>query len=75
MAQFAVYRNKNPRTKTAYIQSDLLGDLQTRVVIPLTKAAALARSTMERRRRATCSVTRASSLSERRLRVCSSRRV
>jgi toxin CcdB len=48
MAQFAVYRNKNPRTKTAFpflvdIQSDLLEDLQTRVVIPLTKAAALAR--------------------------------
>ena len=46
MPQFAVYRNKNPRSKSTYpllvdIQSDLLEDLQTRVVIPLTKAAAL----------------------------------
>lgn len=48
MAQFTVYRNKNARTKTAFpllvdIQSDLLEGLQTRVVIPLTKVAALAR--------------------------------
>jgi toxin CcdB len=46
MAQFTVYRNKNPRTKATFpllvdIQSDLLEDLQTRVVVPLTKAAAL----------------------------------
>ena len=46
MKQFTVYRNKNARTKTVFpllvdIQSDLLEDLQTRVVIPLTKAAAL----------------------------------
>lgn len=46
MKQFAVYRNKNPRTRAAFpllvdVQSDLLEDLQTRVVIPLTKAAAL----------------------------------
>jgi toxin CcdB len=46
MEQFTVYRNKNPRTKAAFpllvdVQSDLLEDLQTRVVIPLTKAAAL----------------------------------
>ncbi len=46
MAQFAVYKNKNPRTKTAFpflvdVQSDLLEPLHTRVVIPLTKAAAL----------------------------------
>lgn len=40
MAQFTVYRNKNPKSK-AYIpflldvQSDLLGDLSTRVVVPL----------------------------------------
>jgi toxin CcdB len=46
MAQFTVYRNKNARTKSTYpllvdIQSDLLEDLRTRVVIPLTKTAAL----------------------------------
>ena len=51
MEQFTVYRNKNPRTKTAFpllvdVQSDLLEDLQTRVVIPLTKAAALTRKPM-----------------------------
>lgn len=48
MAQFSVYRNKNPRTKAAFpllidVQSDLLEPLNTRVVIPMTKAAALAR--------------------------------
>jgi len=48
MTQFTVYRNKNPRTKTAFpllvdVQSDLLEDLQTRAVIPLTKAAVLTR--------------------------------
>lgn len=48
MAQFTVYRNKNPRTKATFpllvaVQSDLLEDLQTRVVIPLTKPAALAK--------------------------------
>ncbi len=48
MAQFAVYRNKNPRTKSTFpflldVQSDLLESIQTRVVIPLTKVAALAK--------------------------------
>jgi toxin CcdB len=48
MAQFTVFRNKNPRTKAAFpflvdIQADVLEDLQTRVVIPLTKVAALSR--------------------------------
>ena len=48
MTQFAVYRNKSPRSKSIYpflvdIQSDLLDELQTRVVIPLTKASALAK--------------------------------
>jgi toxin CcdB len=42
MAQFAVHKNKNPRSKTTYpllvgVQADLLDDLQTRLVIPLTK--------------------------------------
>ncbi len=46
MPQFAVYRNENSRTKSAFpflvdVQPDLFEDLQTRVVIPLTKAAAL----------------------------------
>ena len=48
MAQFSVYRNKNPRTKATYpylvdVQSDLLEPINTRVVIPLTKVAALTR--------------------------------
>ena len=46
MAQFTVYRNKSARSKTVFpllvdVQSDLLEDLQTRVVIPLSKAGAL----------------------------------
>ena len=46
MAQFTVHRNNNPRTRATFpflvdVQSDLLEDLQTRVVIPLSKAAAL----------------------------------
>ena len=49
MAQFALYRNKNARTKSALpllldIQSELLEDLQTRVVIPLAQIANLARN-------------------------------
>lgn len=48
MAQFTVYRNKSPRTKAAFpllvdVQSDLLEPLQTRVVIPLTRVAGLAK--------------------------------
>ena len=48
MAQFSVYRNKNARTKATFpylvdVQSDLLEPLNTRVVIPMTKAAALTR--------------------------------
>jgi toxin CcdB len=48
VAQFGVYRNKNPRTKSAFpllvdVQSDLLEPLNTRVVIPLTAVAALMR--------------------------------
>jgi len=51
MGQFAVYRNRNPRTKSALpllvdIQTDLLENLQTRVVIPLARAAALTRRPM-----------------------------
>lgn len=48
MAQFSVYRNKNARTRATFpylvdVQSDLLDPLNTRVVIPMTKAAALTR--------------------------------
>jgi toxin CcdB len=48
MAQFTVYRNKNAHTKSTFpllvdVQSELLEDLKTRVVIPLTKSGALAR--------------------------------
>ncbi len=48
MAQFTVYRNKSARSKSTFpllvdAQSDLLEDLQTRVVIPLSKAAPLTR--------------------------------
>jgi len=48
VAQFSVYRNKNPRTKGTFpllvdVQSDLLEPLITRVVIPLTKLPALTR--------------------------------
>jgi toxin CcdB len=46
VAQFTVYRNKSPRTRAALpflvdVQADLLEQLQTRVVIPLAKAAGL----------------------------------
>lgn len=48
MPQFTVYRNKSPRTKPTFpflvdVQSDLLDQLQTRVVIPLTRTAGLAK--------------------------------
>jgi len=48
VAQFAVHRNKDPRTKAKFpllvdVQSDLLEPLHTRVVIPLTKAAGLSK--------------------------------
>jgi toxin CcdB len=43
MAQFAVYLNKNLKNRAFFpllvdVQSDLLEDLETRVVIPLAKA-------------------------------------
>ena len=48
MAQFTVYRNKSARTKATFpflvdVQSALLEDLQTRVVVPLSKTASLTR--------------------------------
>jgi toxin CcdB len=47
MPQFAVYRNPNPATAGDYpllvdVQSDLLADLATRVVIPLCPAELIA---------------------------------
>lgn len=53
MAQFVVHRNKNPRSRTAYpflvnVQSDLFDEMQTRVVIPLTKLAALTKKPVSR---------------------------
>lgn len=44
MAQFSVHKNKNPKTRSTYpylvdVQSDLLSDLGTRVVVPLIKRA------------------------------------
>lgn len=46
MAQFAVYRNINPATRAAVplllnVQSDLLAELGTRVVVPLYAASTL----------------------------------
>ena len=46
MPQFAVYRNENSRTRSAFpflvdVQPDLFEDLHTRVVIPLTRAVEL----------------------------------
>jgi toxin CcdB len=53
MAQFTIYKNKNPRSKATYpllldVQADLLDELQTRLVIPLTKAPALTRKPIAR---------------------------
>ena len=53
MAQFTVYKNRNPRSKATYpllldAQADLLHDLQTRLVIPLTKAPALTKKPIAR---------------------------
>jgi toxin CcdB len=53
MAQFTVYRNKNPSTQSAVpylldIQSDLLENLETRVVVPLYPTGALRSKAMQR---------------------------
>jgi toxin CcdB len=50
MPQFAVHRNRNPETRTRFpflldVQSDLLSELGTRVVVPLTLATAATRRT------------------------------
>jgi len=46
MAQFTVYRNKSPRSKALFpylvdVQSDVLEDLQTCVVVPLGKVGSV----------------------------------
>jgi len=46
MPQFSVHRNTNPESSAAYpylldIQSDLIADLGTRVVVPLAPATAM----------------------------------
>ena len=46
MAQFSVHPNKNPKTRAAYpylvdVQTDLLSNLSTRIVVPLTQPEAL----------------------------------
>lgn len=53
MPQFAVHRNKNRRTQAQFpflvdVQADLLSELGSRVVIPLTKATKLARKPIDR---------------------------
>lgn len=52
MAQFSVYKNLDPGSKAAYpylldIQSELLHDLSTRVVVPLAPASGMAGKTIK----------------------------
>lgn len=52
MPQFAVHRNPNPATKSTApylldIQSDLITDLETRVVVPLFSAAVMKGKTLK----------------------------
>lgn len=47
MPQFAIHKNKNPQTKSIFpllldIQPNLLEDLPTRAVIPLTQSSSVA---------------------------------
>ena len=51
--QFTVYKNKNPRSNATYrllvdAQADLLDELQTRLVIPLTNAPTLTKKPIGR---------------------------
>jgi toxin CcdB len=53
MDQFTVYRNKNPRTKSIFpllldVQTGLLCDLSSRVVVPLTKSPAALQKPLSR---------------------------
>ncbi|HSB96863.1 MAG TPA: CcdB family protein [Spongiibacteraceae bacterium] len=52
MAQFALYKNKNTKTRNSYpylldVQANLLDGLQTRVVAPLAKSAVLQKKAMQ----------------------------
>lgn len=52
MAQFSAYRNPNPDTRGTYpylldIQSELISDLGTRVVVPLAPASAMEGKTIK----------------------------
>ncbi len=53
MPQFALYRNRNPASRTRFpllldVQSDLLDPLATRVVVPLTPAGAARTRAMQK---------------------------
>jgi toxin CcdB len=53
MGQFAVHKNKNPQTKALFpllldVQTNLLGDLHSRVVVPLTKSPAALQKPLSR---------------------------
>ena len=53
MPQFTIFRNKNPQTKSVFpllldIQSDLLEDLPTRAVIPLTQSGGIIQKPLTR---------------------------
>jgi toxin CcdB len=61
MPQFAVHRNRNPATKVRFpylldVQTDLLDDLGTRVVIPLTPATVATRRSALQTLTPVCSV-------------------
>lgn len=52
MPQFAIYRNPNPATRSSVpllldVQSDLIAELATRVVVPLYTAAAMKGSVLK----------------------------
>jgi len=51
--QFTIHRNRNPQSKTLYpllldVQSELLEDLPTRTVIPLTQSPSLTQRPLNR---------------------------
>jgi len=52
MPQFSVYKNRNPKTRSTHpylvdVQSNLLSDLGTRVVVPLVKRTASTRKSVK----------------------------
>jgi len=53
MAQFTIYKNKNPQTKSVFpllldVQTGLLEDLHSRVVVPLTRTPAALQKPLSR---------------------------